>query len=769
MVEEQHQGDLQGGDEDLIDDILGGGDVIDDFHSLKGMMSGALGRLGFKFSFVVVLLFNFFYTVYNAFTKKTKTEISFISLNNCSCDFWDEMFYRFTTFGFIALWVLFLLIYALCCIKKYMCKSRCNHNLSTDGQVTPAEDNRNKGLSTDEQVVSDESNCNEGLSTDGQVIPDESNRNEGLSADGQVILDENNRNEGLSTDGQVVPDESNRNEGLSTDGQVVPDEGNRNEGLSTDGQVIPDENNHNEGLNTDGQVVPDESNRNEGLSRDEQVIPDNHNEDSNTDGRVVPDEYFWFLKRELKKLTTMVFILSKRSLHNKKISLRKEVKLTVKHMLTHMKKIFLVQTEDKFNFPFDNVCKCFMCLLIVVQFVLRLPIVPLLLVQWLDEYSWHCVIGLMKEDYCREMPLDYAFHQSIAICCLYICVLLSIIITICIRSMPVRYHRKDTSQSNWCLVCRLNRTPFLTNVSFVMIIALIYTSIMSQLTYVAITETERDINSERTFSFGKWHNRSISGGISNSVLWKCSEESNLLQLAFVIFPIILIATTVFYGVIKLLMALVNYQKVKKLINFYYQHAKIHNSESDNVSVAEITIVLHKLFQKQDLKITENESAECWKSASESNRNKSHRWCNMLFLIPAIELICILLLCILVLISYNVYPIGCFFHNVNYDEETSTVMLEFKEGVYTYQQVAVVMAIFVFFGLFAIKACHFCCIQAPDHLHHNQVSYHYANLSKSVRCISQKFLMHHYVFLCKYVHIANYAYIFSLSACAYVLV
>ena len=44
--------------EDILDDVLGGGDVIDDFHSLKGMISGALRSLGYKFSILVVLLFN---------------------------------------------------------------------------------------------------------------------------------------------------------------------------------------------------------------------------------------------------------------------------------------------------------------------------------------------------------------------------------------------------------------------------------------------------------------------------------------------------------------------------------------------------------------------------------------------------------------------------------------------------------------------------------------------------------------------------------------
>ena len=97
--------------EDLIDhDVLGGGDSIDDFHSSKGIFSDVLGKLGFKFSFVIVLLFNFVYTAYNAFDQSTKAEISVISFNNCSCDSHDRLFYSVITVVFIGLWIVFLLI-----------------------------------------------------------------------------------------------------------------------------------------------------------------------------------------------------------------------------------------------------------------------------------------------------------------------------------------------------------------------------------------------------------------------------------------------------------------------------------------------------------------------------------------------------------------------------------------------------------------------------------------------------------------------------------
>ena len=99
--------------EDILDDILGGGDITDDLHSLKGMISGALGSLGYKFSILIVLLFNFTYTAYNAFARSTKSEISVVSFSNYNCDPNDRSFYSFTIFGFTALWGGFLVICAI--------------------------------------------------------------------------------------------------------------------------------------------------------------------------------------------------------------------------------------------------------------------------------------------------------------------------------------------------------------------------------------------------------------------------------------------------------------------------------------------------------------------------------------------------------------------------------------------------------------------------------------------------------------------------------
>ena len=390
--------------EDILDDVLGGGDVIDDFHSLKGMISGALGSLGYKFSILVVLLFNFFYTAYNAFSRNIKTEISIASFDNCSCTPRDRIFYSVTIIGFSALWVLFTVICVLYNIWNY--------------------------------YTSDH------------------------------------------------------------------DSGTRHPSFS------------NGNVNTTGRIAGENSRE------------------------WIPDKHFWFLKRELKKVTTMVLYLNIKKLHNHKDS-RKLIDSAKKHMLTYMQKNFLKVPNYKFNFVCNKIFRLFKCMLVGFQFFLRLPIVPLLLVQWLDEYSWNCVFGSMI-DYCKETTVRYAFDQSVVISFLYVCVLLSIIIGILIKTMPVKIllSNKDTSRSKLCLPFQVNNTLFLTNVGFIIIIALIYTSVLSQFTYVAAIETERDINSGRTFNIGgKWLNRSISGGVSNSILWKCSEESSArnLKVFFLLF------------------------------------------------------------------------------------------------------------------------------------------------------------------------------------------------------------------------------------------
>ena len=72
-----------------------------------------------------------------------------------------------------------------------------------------------------------------------------------------------------------------------------------------------------------------------------------------------------------------------KSLHSHKIN-SKWINSAAKGILSYMEKEFLVHADlldNNFKFAFDKAFKLFRYMLVVFQFFLRLPIVPLLLVQ----------------------------------------------------------------------------------------------------------------------------------------------------------------------------------------------------------------------------------------------------------------------------------------------------------------------------------------------------------------------------------------------------
>ena len=141
------------------------------------------------------------------------------------------------------------------------------------------------------------------------------------------------------------------------------------------------------------------------------------NENLSGEEQLIPEKHHWFLKRELFKLKAMILYLNKRSLHSEEISSSDEITVAVKYLLAHMKHNFLkIPTTNEFHCGVDNICNWFRNVLVVIQFFLRLLIVPLLLIQWLDEYAWNCVVGLVK-NYCKETTIDYTFDQSMVISC----------------------------------------------------------------------------------------------------------------------------------------------------------------------------------------------------------------------------------------------------------------------------------------------------------------------------------------------------------------
>ena len=122
---------------------------------------------------------------------------------------------------------------------------------------------------------------------------------------------------------------------------------------------------HSSGTGSDNNMKTNKNNNN----------TDARNTDINIDdvsGRKrIPWDQYWFLKRELRKFTTMALYLNVRNLHIEKVRSMEEITSAVKYMLTHMNDKFLeFPLDNNFNFVVDDACKLFKCALIVIQFFL---------------------------------------------------------------------------------------------------------------------------------------------------------------------------------------------------------------------------------------------------------------------------------------------------------------------------------------------------------------------------------------------------------------
>ena len=133
---------------EAIEDALGGGD-FDDIHSLKGILSEALGDTLFKVALVVVVTFNFAYTFYNAFGEKHIDE-NFVLSTQCNCKPSDRKFYSTITIATVVIWVTFLFIYGGFKIFRTSCK------LDDDAGVSRLVDAAAKGLKRHKQYFKKE-------------------------------------------------------------------------------------------------------------------------------------------------------------------------------------------------------------------------------------------------------------------------------------------------------------------------------------------------------------------------------------------------------------------------------------------------------------------------------------------------------------------------------------------------------------------------------------------------------------------------------------
>ncbi|XP_065894156.1 uncharacterized protein [Dysidea avara] len=84
---------------------------------------------------------------------------------------------------------------------------------------------------------------------------------------------------------------------------------------------------------------------------------------------------------------------------------------------------------------------CFMIIkftLLVLRFVFRLLIVPLLQFQWLSNYAWNCIMDGLARDYCKTTTSQYfiGLDHSLVLYAVYVMILVTVMFGIIIAWLP---------------------------------------------------------------------------------------------------------------------------------------------------------------------------------------------------------------------------------------------------------------------------------------------------------------------------------------------
>ena len=249
---------------------------------------------------------------------------------------------------------------------------------------------------------------------------------------------------------------------------------------------------------------------------------------------------------------------------------------------------------------------------------------------------------------------------------------------------------------------------YATDFKLLFILTAIYTSLIFQFRQTGNEEAADDADSGRLFKINSvWTNHSISGGVSDRVLWNCRIDSETdayyktLYLGLIILYCMVVVVYIIASVI-----------INTMVAFAVSKVKIHKEDDLGIhpyyldTVADDIKIIHQLremlkvlkyrwFKAKNMEELEREIRHSKKITEKLLRFKTERhfenWLTVLYIIPRIETIVMLSILTLALTSYDIHPIGCLSHiGVSYNETESSVELMFSDNVKRYQKLSLLL-------------------------------------------------------------------------------
>ena len=261
-----------------------------------------------------------------------------------------------------------------------------------------------------------------------------------------------------------------------------------------------------------------------------------------------------------------------------------------------------------------------------------------------------------------------------------------------------------------------------------------YTSLVTQFRQAASQEADDDVDSGRMFKINSlWPNNSISGGVSDRVLWNCRSDSKTssyyktLYLGLIIFYGIVVIVYILASVIINSMVASAISKLK--INMKCNHVSTtnsHEAESNTKAYSEVIAnevkITHQVREKLKKLECQLFSLDNMKNDRNMLKNKisklnkrydkllqfkqdSHvyNWFILLYIIPRFQTIVMLCVLTLTLTSYDIHPIGCLSNiSISYNETEASVTLIISENSIYYKKICILLIIVLAVILIILK-------------------------------------------------------------------
>ena len=251
---------------------------------------------------------------------------------------------------------------------------------------------------------------------------------------------------------------------------------------------------------------------------------------------------------------------------------------------------------------------------------------------------------------------------------------------------------------------------YATDIRMILVLTAVYVTLLSQFAHNANQEATGDIHSGRIFKVNsEFINNSISGGVSDRILWNCREYSSTNFYH----------KTLYGGLIlSYLTAIVIYFVARVFITGFVANAawtlthhdkKIHHLELMANGRKMIYQLSRNLQQKMNCAIKRKQAFDEFKAEIEElstdwnvrwknlvgehykGKKFLYNWLTILYVIPRYETLIMLAIVTFALTSYDIHPLGCLADiDVMYNEIEMSVTLQVSESVIRYREASVIV-------------------------------------------------------------------------------